>query len=82
MNGARPDEVPIIMILVAAMFLLAPVGLALYLYVNGVFHTSYLRSFWFAFSILLFFFALTVGIGLIQHFYEGCCAPLQMWTGS
>ena len=65
MNGARPDEVPIILILVAAMFLLSLVSLALYLYVNGVFHTSYLRSFQFAFSILLLFFALTVGIGLI-----------------
>ena len=53
------------MILVAAMFLLALVELSLYLYVSGVFHTSYLRSFRFAFSILLLFFALTVGIGLI-----------------
>ena len=73
MNGARPDEVPIMMILVAAMLLL--LELALYLYVSGVFHTSYQRSFRFAFYILLLFFALTVGIGLIQHFYEGCCAP-------
>ena len=38
------------MILVAAMFLLTLVGLALYLYVSGVFHTSYLRSFRFAFK--------------------------------
>ena len=76
MNGARPDEVPIILILVAAMFLLVLVELSLYLYVSGVFHTSYLRSFRFAFYILLLFFALTVGIGLIQHFYEGCCASL------
>ena len=65
MNGARPEEVPIMMILVAAMFLLVLVELSLYLYVSGVFHTSYLRSFQFAFSILLLFFALTVGIGLI-----------------
>lgn len=53
------------MILVAAMFLLAPVGLALYLYVSGV------RPFRFVFYILLLFFALTVGIGLFQHSYEG-----------
>ena len=62
------------MILVAAMLLL--LELALYLYVSGVFHKSYLRLFRFAFYILLLLFALTVGVGLIQHFYEGCCAPL------
>ena len=64
------------MILVAAMFLLVLIVVALYLYVSGVFHKSYLRSFRFAFYILLLLFALTVGVGLIQHFYEGCCAPL------
>ena len=64
------------MYLVAAMFLLVLVELALYLYVSGVFHTSYLRAFQFAFYSLLLLFALTVVIGLIQHFYEGCCAPL------
>ena len=53
------------MILVASMFLLAPVGVALYLYVSGV------RPFRFVFYILLLFFALTVGIGLIQYSYEG-----------
>ena len=53
------------MILVAAMILLVSMGLALYLYVSGV------RPSRFAFYILLLFFALTVGIGLIQHFYEG-----------
>lgn len=40
------------MILVAAMFLLALVSLALYIYVSGVFHTSYLRPSRFAFYIL------------------------------
>ena len=53
------------MILVASIFLLAPVGLALYLYVSGV------RPFRFVFYILLLCFGLTVGIGLIQHSYEG-----------
>jgi hypothetical protein len=47
---------------------------ALYLYVSGVFNTSYLRVFQVAFSILLVIFALTIGIG-IQHFYEGYDRP-------
>ena len=64
------------MILVAAMLQLLLVELALYLYVSGVFHTSYQRSYRFAFYILVLSFALTVGIGLIQHFYEGCCVSL------
>ena len=69
------------MILVTGMFLLALVLLALYLYVSGVFDTSSLRTFQFAFYILLVFFALTIGIG-IQHSYEGydrpATAPLSM----
>ena len=61
------------MILVAAMFLLVPVGLALYLYVNGAFPTFSLRPYRFAFYILLlYFFALSVGVGFIQL----CCAVL------
>jgi hypothetical protein len=58
------------MILVTAMFLLALVLMSLYLYVHGVFNTSYRRTFQFAFYILLASFALTIGIG-IQHFYQG-----------
>lgn len=48
---------------VAAIILLGPMGLALYLSVTGV------RPARFAFYILLLFFALTVGIGLFQQFY-------------
>jgi hypothetical protein len=61
-------------ILIVAMFLLALVLLALYLYVSGVFNTSYLRAFQFAFYILMVCFALTIGIGS-QHFYEGSDCP-------
>ena len=60
------------MILVTAMFLLALVLLALYLYVSGVFTNR--RAFQFAFYILLVFFALTIGIG-IQHSYQGYAPP-------
>ena len=62
------------MILVAAMFLLALVLVSLYLYVHGVFNTSYRRAFQFAFYILLVCFALTIGIG-IQHSYPGYDRP-------
>jgi hypothetical protein len=55
------------MILVTAMFLLTLVLLALYLYVSGVFTNR--RAFQFGFSILLVFFALTIGIGI--HSYQG-----------
>jgi uncharacterized membrane protein len=50
------------MFLVAAMFLLTLVVLALYLYVSGVFTNR--RAFQFGFYILLVFFALTIGIGI------------------
>jgi uncharacterized membrane protein len=50
------------MILVAAMFLLTLIVLALYLYVSGVFTNR--RAFQFGFYILLIFFALTIGIGI------------------
>ena len=50
---------------VAVIILLGPMGVALYLSVTGV------RPARFAFYILLLFFALTVGIGLFQQFYEG-----------
>jgi len=59
------------MILVTAMFLLALVLLALYLYVSGVFTNR--RAFQFGFSILLVFFALTIGIGI--HSYQGNDLP-------
>jgi hypothetical protein len=54
------------MIIVTAMFLLALVLLALYLYVSGVFTNR--RAFQFGFSILLVFFALANGIGI--HSYQ------------
>jgi NhaP-type Na+/H+ and K+/H+ antiporter len=53
------------MILVTAMFLLAMVLVALYLYVSGVFTNR--RAFQFGFSILLVFFALTIGIGILSY---------------
>ncbi len=59
------------MFVVAAMFLLALVVVALYLYVSGVFNPSYLGAFRFAFYILLVILALTAGIGLQQLPYEG-----------
>jgi hypothetical protein len=62
------------MILVAGMFLLTLIVLALYLYVSGVFNTSYRRAFQFVFYILLVLFALTIGIG-IQHSYQGYDLP-------
>src|SRR5207247_4638527 len=62
------------MILVTAMFLLALVLLALYLYVSGVFTNR--RAFQCGFSILLVFFALTIGIGI--HSYQ--CNDLRAPT--
>jgi hypothetical protein len=59
------------MILVTAMFLLALVLLALYLYVSGVFTNR--RAFQFGLSILLVFFALTIGIGI--RAYQGYDLP-------
>ena len=60
------------MILVTALFLLLLVLIALCLYVSGVFNNR--RAFQFGFSILLVFFALTIGIGT-QHFYEDYDCP-------
>ena len=59
------------MIHVTAMFLLALVFLALYLYVSGVFTNR--RAFQFGFYILLVFFALTIGVGI--HAYQGYDLP-------
>jgi hypothetical protein len=65
------------MVLIVAMFLLTLVGLTLYLYVAGAFHIIHLRPFRFAAYILMLLFAMTLGIGLIQHSSDGCCLPLQ-----
>lgn len=54
-------------VFVAFIFLLVLVSLALYLYGAGVFNTPYLRTFQFAFYILLVFFALTIGISIFFH---------------
>jgi predicted RND superfamily exporter protein len=70
-NEESPNEVSTMMILVTAMFLLALVLLALYLYVSGVFTNR--RAFQFGFYILLVFFALTIGIGI--HSYQGYDLP-------
>lgn len=73
-NEERPNQVPTMMILVTAMFLLVLVLIALCLYVSGVFTNR--RVFQFGFSILLVFFALPIGIGIgIQHFYEDYDCP-------
>ena len=52
------------MILAATIFLYVLTSLAVYFYVFGLINTSYLRVFQFALYILLFCFALTVGIGV------------------
>jgi hypothetical protein len=72
-NGERLDEVPTMMILVTAMFLLALVLVALYLNVSGVFTNR--RAFQCGFSILLVCFALTIGIGI--HSYQGNDLPAR-----
>ena len=59
------------MILVAAMFLLTLIILALYLYMFGVFTNR--RAFQVGFYLLLVFFALTIGIGI--HSYQGYDLP-------
>ena len=53
------------MILVTTIFFIVLVSLTLYLYVAGVFHTSPLGAFRFAVYMLLLFFALTMGIGIV-----------------
>ena len=61
------------LILVTIMFLL-PLGLlTLHLYLSGVFTNR--RAFEFGFSILLVFFALTIGIGGSQLSYQGYNLP-------
>lgn len=60
------------MVLVAAMFLLTLVNLALYLNVSGVFTNR--RAFRFGFRILLVFIALTIGAGI--HSYQGYDLPV------
>ena len=58
------------MTFVAAMLVLV-LMVSLYLYVSGVFNRSHLGAFRFIFYLLVVLFALTVGIGLMQHPYEG-----------
>jgi hypothetical protein len=60
------------MITFVTIMFFVPLGLvALYLYVSGVFTNR--RAFQFGFSILLAFFALTIGIGI--HSYQGYDLP-------
>jgi hypothetical protein len=54
------------MLFVAAVFLMISMVLALYLFQSGVFNTSYMRAFRFAFYVLLVVFGLTVRMGLFQ----------------
>ena len=63
------------MILVAAMFLLVVVVLALYLYVSGLFTNR--RAFQFGFYLLLVFFALTIEIDIYScQGYDLSATPL------
>ena len=72
MNGETLNEVTTMMILVAAMFLLPPVLVTLYLYMSGVFTNR--SAFQSAFYILLALFALTIGIGTHLS-YQGYGLP-------
>jgi hypothetical protein len=66
--GRIIDEVTTMLILITTMFLLLPVLVTFYLYVSGVFINR--RAFQFSFSILLAYFALTMGISMsIQYSY-------------
>ncbi len=49
--------------------------LALYLSLSSMFNTTHLRASQFALSILLVFFALTIGVG-IQYFHEDYHRPI------
>ena len=53
----------------SGMLFLGLVVLALYVF--GVFSTPYLEAFRFAFYLLLVVLVLTVGIGLMNHPFEG-----------
>jgi hypothetical protein len=61
------------MILLTTLFLQPLVLVTLYLYVFGGFTNR--RAFQYTFSILLAFFALTIGIGGVQLFYQGYDLP-------
>jgi hypothetical protein len=66
--GRIIDAVTTMLILITTMFLFLPVLVTFYLYVSGVFINR--RAFRFSFSILLAFFALTMGISMsIQYSY-------------
>ena len=67
-DPARADNarLPTMMVLAAVIFMHVLVSLSVYLYVFGVFNTSYLRIFQVAFYLLLIGFALTLGVG-IEH---------------
>ncbi|HSF68420.1 MAG TPA: hypothetical protein VLA67_13445 [Nitrospiraceae bacterium] len=53
------------MTLVAAISFHLLASLTLYLHVSGVLNTPYPRAFQFAFYVLVIFFALTIGIGIV-----------------
>jgi hypothetical protein len=60
-------------IFLTTLFLQLPALVTLYLYVFGAFTNR--RAFQLTFSLLLAFFALTIGIGGIQLSYEGYDLP-------
>jgi hypothetical protein len=64
-SRTQPEDRSIMMILVAAISFHLLVSLILYLHVSGVLNTSYPRASQFAFYILLAFFALTIGVGIV-----------------
>ena len=67
-----PWKVPRMNIFVTTMFWLPLVLVTLYLYLTGVFTNR--KAFQFTFSILLAFFALTIGI-VVQYSYQSYDLP-------
>ncbi len=64
------------MILVAAISFHLLVALILYLHVSGVLNTSSPKAFQFAFYILVIFFALTIGVGIVYD--RSATTPLSL----
>jgi hypothetical protein len=64
------EVVPLILLLLFALFALMVVGFVLYLFLSGELQSVHLRPFRFALYILLLITAMTGGITLIQHFLE------------
>ena len=70
------EVVPLILLLLFALFALMVVGFVLYLSLSGALHSVHLRPFRFALYILLLMTAMTGGITLIQHSFESCATTV------